>query len=120
MEPNIQAGSVPSLRTLSNGSLAPAGGSKPPMPRFPEDPEDPFDKDRLFRLFWNLPSAERNKVFVPPCTVAGQLALSESRTRALVSEGKLPALKISGRVYIYVPGIYPSISGGASLIPNKS
>jgi hypothetical protein len=91
----------------ASGSVSPSPlGNDPKFP--PQTPPDPFDKVYLTRLYWSLSPKERDEQFLTPDDVAGILGKSTTRVRALVSEGKLPAIKPTGRICIYWPGVLQS------------
>jgi hypothetical protein len=62
--------------------------------------------EELFQRWWSLkPGVERDGEFWTPKQVATHTRYSESRIRGLCDEGKLPYVKIGGRIYLYLPAI---------------
>jgi len=59
----------------------------------------------LLQRWWSLPADKRMDEFWSPGQVAFQLGITDSRVRGCCSEGKIPHIKIAGRIYIHVPSM---------------
>lgn len=68
------------------------------------------DDDWLLRRWWGLSPDERDKEFWSPKQVAWKTGRSEAHVRSLVEQGKLPAIKIFGRIYIHIPSLFELLS----------
>ncbi len=59
--------------------------------------------DELAERFLNMQSRERDRDFKTPGEIGLELNLSASRIRQLVDAGKLRAVRVAGRIYVYKP-----------------
>lgn len=57
----------------------------------------------LIECFLGMPSRERARDFKTPGELGLELNLTASRIRQLVEAGKLRAIRVAGRIYIYKP-----------------
>ena len=67
-------------------------------------PADPGDYLQRFISLAENPK-QRSAEFMEPHRVAILLELSVSRIRQLADEGRLPHVKIFGRIYVHVPSL---------------
>jgi hypothetical protein len=57
--------------------------------------------ENIRELFLNLNHRERKRQFRTPSELASEFDLSTSRIRQLVDEGKIFAIRVSGRIYVH-------------------
>ena len=57
----------------------------------------------LLNRYWRLSASEREKEYETTKYTANLLRMTESRVRQLVDEGRMPAIKIYGRILIHLP-----------------
>lgn len=63
------------------------------------------DPKFLFGIWWNTPPEQRNKEFWTPQQIAWKLGRHEAYVRRLAGEGKLPAIRVYGQIFIHIPSL---------------
>lgn len=62
-----------------------------------------FDSVSLLNCYWESSEQERQRDYKSTKWVAALLRMTESRVRQLVDEGRIPAIKLFGRILIHEP-----------------
>ena len=84
------------LKEQSQHSMKPENRQYPP-------PVSVEPSDDLIQHFLGMQSRERDRDFKTPGELGRELNLTASRVRQLVEAGKLRAIRVAGRIYIYKP-----------------
>jgi excisionase family DNA binding protein len=72
------------------------------------------DVENLLERFFSLKERQRTAEFLSVKEIAAQLNLHPSRVRQLVDEGKLPSVKIFGRIYVHRPSMMQTLKALAA------
>jgi hypothetical protein len=63
-------------------------------------------QQELFQVYWNLgPGPARDAQFWTPQAVGERIERTEARVRGMCDEGRLPMVKVGGRIYIHIPSL---------------
>lgn len=77
------------------------------------------ESDARYDRWFNVPPEQRPLEFWVVKKVAPKLDLSEGRVYALIGEGRLPYVKISGRYYVHMPTLLDGLKGDDGLPSGK-